>query len=111
MKKEYDFSKGVRGKFYNPDGEFNLPIYLEPEIAEFVKKLADKKNLDQSRIVNLLLKNTRAFDDLLGAAFKLTYVLTPTSWCQNADLLKRRLLWVIVLELYMVGLRVLAVLR
>ena len=40
MKKEYDFSKGVRGKFYNPDGEFNLPIYLEPEIAEFVDKLS-----------------------------------------------------------------------
>ena len=30
MKKEYNFSKGVRGKFYNPEGKFNLPIYLEP---------------------------------------------------------------------------------
>ena len=36
MKKEYDFSKGVRGKFHNPDGDFNLPIYLEPEVAEIV---------------------------------------------------------------------------
>lgn len=56
MKKEYDFSKGVRGKFYNPDGEFNLPIYLEPEIAEFVEKLSAEKNVDRSQIVNRLLK-------------------------------------------------------
>lgn len=59
MKHEYDFSKGVRGKFYNADAKFNLPIYLEPEIAEFVKKLADKKNLDQSQIVNMLLKKDK----------------------------------------------------
>jgi hypothetical protein len=29
MKKEYDFSKGERGKFYRPDAQLNLPIYLE----------------------------------------------------------------------------------
>jgi hypothetical protein len=56
MKKEYDFSNGVRGKFYNPNGEFNLPIYLEPEIAEFVEKLSVEKNVDRSQIVNRLLK-------------------------------------------------------
>lgn len=56
MKKEYDFSNGVRGKFYNPAGEFNLPIYLEPEIAEFVDKLSLEKNIDRSEIVNRLLK-------------------------------------------------------
>jgi len=56
MKKEYDFSKGVRGKFHNPDAEFNLPIYLEPEIAEFVHKLSAEKKVDRSKIVNRLLK-------------------------------------------------------
>ena len=56
MKKEYDFSKGIRGKFYNPDGEFNLPIYLEPEIAEFVQKLSLEKDIDRGQIVNQLLK-------------------------------------------------------
>ena len=56
MKKEYDFSNGVRGKFYNPDGEFNLPIYLEPEIAEFVRKLSLEKDVDRGQIVNQLLK-------------------------------------------------------
>jgi hypothetical protein len=56
MKKEYDFSKGVRGKFHNPDAEFNLPIYLEPEIAEFVQKLSAERKVDRSQIVNRLLK-------------------------------------------------------
>jgi S-adenosylmethionine:diacylglycerol 3-amino-3-carboxypropyl transferase len=56
MKAEYDFSKGIRGKFYYPNTEFNLPIYLEPEIAEFVQKLATEKDVDRSRIVNILLK-------------------------------------------------------
>jgi hypothetical protein len=54
MKKEYDFSKGVRGKFHNRDGKFNLPIYLEPEIAEFVQRLSAEKDVDRSQIVNRL---------------------------------------------------------
>ena len=56
MKKEYDFSKGVRGKFHNPDGEYNLPIYLDREIAEFVHKLSVEKKVDRSQIVNKLLR-------------------------------------------------------
>ncbi len=59
MKKEYDFSKGIRGKFHNADGKFNLPIYLEPEIVEFVQKLAVEKNVERSQIVNMLLKKDK----------------------------------------------------
>ena len=64
MKKEYDFSKGERGKFYNADAEFNLPIYLEPEIAEFVGKLANEKKVDRSEIVNRLLKKDKEIIEL-----------------------------------------------
>ena len=64
MKKEYDFSKGVRGKFYNPDGEFNLPIYLEPDVAKFVQRLSVEKKLDRSQIVNRLLKKDREIIEL-----------------------------------------------
>jgi len=56
MKKEYDFSEGVRGKFYNPDGELNLPIYLDREIADFVRKLSVEKKIDRSQVVNKLLR-------------------------------------------------------
>lgn len=56
MKREYDFSKGARGKFYLPDVELNIPIYLEPDIAEFMQKIAGKKGKDVSKIVNELLR-------------------------------------------------------
>ena len=52
MKREYDFSKGERGKFYRPDAELNFPIYLEPEIAEFMRNLAGEKGTDVETIVN-----------------------------------------------------------
>jgi len=59
MKKEYDFSKGIRGKFHHASAQFNLPIYLDPEVAEFVERLAKSKNMDASHIVNLLLKKDK----------------------------------------------------
>jgi hypothetical protein len=39
----YDFSKGERDKFHDPEGELNLPIYLDREIADFVQKLSVEK--------------------------------------------------------------------
>ena len=52
MQKEYDFSKGIRGKFYHPDAKINLPIYLDPDVAEFMKKISRKKGYDVDKIVN-----------------------------------------------------------
>ncbi len=57
MKKEYDFSKGERGKFYRPGAELNIPVYLEPDVAEFIQKLAEEKNMDIENIVNDWLRN------------------------------------------------------
>jgi len=34
MRKQYDFSKGVRGKFYHPNTHLKLPVYLEDDIAK-----------------------------------------------------------------------------
>lgn len=64
MKREHDTSKGVRGKFYETDVEFTLPIYLEPEISEFVEKLASEKKVDQSQIVNMLLRKDKEIIDI-----------------------------------------------
>ena len=47
MKAEYDFSKGKQGKFYHPDAEFHLPVYLDPDVAEFMNKLANTSNESQ----------------------------------------------------------------
>ena len=35
MKKEYDFSKGERGKFFRPGAKLNLPVYLEPDLRNY----------------------------------------------------------------------------
>ncbi len=46
VKKEYDFSKGDRGKFYHPNVELNLPVYLDPDVAAVMRDLAQKKGID-----------------------------------------------------------------
>ena len=56
MRKEYDFSKGERGKFYRSDMKLNIPIYLEEDVLAFVEKIALKKGDDRSTVVNELLK-------------------------------------------------------
>lgn len=45
MKKEYDFSKAERGKFYRPHVRLNLPIYLDDDIADLSKSMPSKKRL------------------------------------------------------------------
>jgi hypothetical protein len=52
MKKEYDFSKGERGKFFRPHVELNIPVYLEPQVAEAVREHARKRNTSIGSLVN-----------------------------------------------------------
>jgi hypothetical protein len=54
---QYDFSKGERGKFFRPDMKLNIPIYLDDEVSAFVEKIALKKGVDRSSVVNELLKS------------------------------------------------------
>jgi hypothetical protein len=56
MKAKYDFSKGERGKFYNSGAVFNLPIYLEKDVDDFIRKLADEKGKDVEKLVNEWLR-------------------------------------------------------
>ena len=56
MKKEYDFSKGERGKFFKKNAKINLRIYLDPEIFSFIERIANNKNSDISTVVNNLIK-------------------------------------------------------
>jgi len=52
MRKEYDFSKGQRGKFYRQDMKLDIPVYLD-EVQLFSRELA-KKEIDRSSVVNEL---------------------------------------------------------
>ena len=55
MRKEYDFSKGEKGKFYKPKLELNIPIYLDTSAFTFVDKIAKRKNEDLSSVVNQII--------------------------------------------------------
>lgn len=57
MKKQYDFSKGERGRFYCADAQLNLPVYLEPDIAEFFQKYSKQKDKEIQTLVNEWLRN------------------------------------------------------
>jgi cytidylate kinase len=54
MKREYDFSKAVRGKFYRKGAELRLPIYLDPKLQNKLERLARKKGKDVGEMVNQL---------------------------------------------------------
>ena len=56
MKREYDFSKGVRGKFYRKGAELRLPIYLDAKLQEQLERLARKKGKDVGEMVNQLVQ-------------------------------------------------------
>lgn len=55
MKRRYDFSKGVRGKFYKPDAVFRLPVYLDKKIEIYLAAKAAAKGVELSELVNDLL--------------------------------------------------------
>jgi hypothetical protein len=57
MKRQYDFSKGVRGKFFRPSVAIKLPIYLDKEVETFVQGIADSKQSNMATVVNELLKS------------------------------------------------------
>ena len=52
MKKQYDFSKGERGKFYRKGVKLRIPVYLEEDAAAFLRKVAEETGSDVERIVN-----------------------------------------------------------
>jgi len=56
VKKEYDFSKGERGKFYRPNAQLSLPVYLDEEVLAFVQRIAKRRKTDPSSVVNQLLR-------------------------------------------------------
>jgi hypothetical protein len=55
MKKEYDFSKGERGKFYRQSAQLNIPVYLEPDLHKYFPD-ADSVNKALRCLLPLLSK-------------------------------------------------------
>jgi hypothetical protein len=65
MKKEYDFSNAERGKFYQPNRELHLPVYLDAEVLAFVEELARKRQTDISEVVNRLLRGNMELAEVM----------------------------------------------
>lgn len=55
MKKEYDFSKGVRGKFYRVK-KIQKTIRLDGDVLEHFQKMAVKSGIPYQTLINLTLR-------------------------------------------------------
>ncbi len=56
MKDEYDFTNGVRGKFFKPNLRLIPPVRLEPEVIDFLATRAEARGITLNALVNQLLK-------------------------------------------------------
>ena len=56
MPAEIDFSKGTRGKFFNPGARLDLPVYLEAEVQAYLADRAKARGIEVAQLVNELLK-------------------------------------------------------
>ncbi len=56
MKRAYDFSKAVKGKFYKKGTKLRLPIYLNGKLQSQVERLAKKKGKEVETVVNQLIQ-------------------------------------------------------
>ena len=56
MKREYDFSRAVRGKFYRKGAKLKVPIYLDADLQRHLERFAAGKGKDVGEVVNLLLR-------------------------------------------------------
>jgi len=56
MKRQYDFSKGEKGKFYRKNAVLRIPIYLDAELQSQLESIAEKKGKDVSEVAAQMLK-------------------------------------------------------
>jgi len=52
---EYDFSDGIRGRFYEPK-KIPVSLRLDNDIILFFKKLASEKKVPYQTLINALLR-------------------------------------------------------
>ena len=56
MKKEYDFSKGTRGRFYFPK-KISITIRLDDDVLLYLKKMAGMKKVGYQTLLNSILRD------------------------------------------------------
>ena len=67
MKDEYDFSKAVRGRFYSPDTQLNIPVYLDEDVESWFAEKAKIKGVNLQSLINeLLRKGISLIQEVMG---------------------------------------------
>ncbi|MBI4224011.1 MAG: BrnA antitoxin family protein [Deltaproteobacteria bacterium] len=62
MKKEYNFSRGVRGKFYRPT-KVQKTIRIDRDVLEYYQRMANENGIPYQTLINLTLKKFAAEED------------------------------------------------
>ena len=57
MRKEYDFSNAVRGKFYHPN-KIQKTIRLDEDIIAYFKEMSEKKKIGYQTLINSALRDS-----------------------------------------------------
>lgn len=66
MRKEYDFSKAEKGKFYRPLNELEIPIYLDKKVKDYYLALSETKNIELNKIINSILEKEMELQKDIG---------------------------------------------
>jgi len=56
LKDEYDFSKGIRGRFYRPQ-KISTSMRLDNDILLYLKKIASEKKIGYQTLINTILRD------------------------------------------------------
>ena len=79
MKREYDFSKAERGKFYRAGAKMIFPIYLDATLQKQLEPFARSQGKGIGEIVNDILKNQMQLLTTLNPSKRPNTTLQPTS--------------------------------
>jgi hypothetical protein len=52
---EFDFSRAISGKFYRPDMQIQMPVYLPPETMNALIEIATRKKVELSSLITDML--------------------------------------------------------
>lgn len=55
LKKEYDFSKGIRGRFYKPH-KISTTIRLDDDVILYFKKISSEQKIGYQTLLNSALR-------------------------------------------------------
>jgi uncharacterized protein (DUF4415 family) len=55
MKKEYDFSKGVRGRFHRPN-KIQKTVRFDADVIQFFMEMAEREGIPYQTLINLTLR-------------------------------------------------------